>query len=918
MRTLIKAGIVLAGITASQQALTHAEHDKGRFVAPNGQDEGRCDNRFRPCQTISYAVSKANKGDIVMVAAGSYQITGEQALFNLTSQIVPVRGGYDRVNNYQIQNPNQFRTRISGVPLSYAQQLSEQGFDVIVDRKDNSQYLSIANSHTLQLMNQTQGQADCNNGSANGFMCNNVGLYSHVPLSSFSGSQGAANDIWGHVDLNDNREYAILGLQKGLAVIDVTDPANPNIVGQINGARSTWRDIKVYQYYDANLHRWQAYAYSTTEASEGLSIVDLNNLPNSISLVRRQTTDSSAHNIYISNVDYSLNTTLPDVDAAVHIVGSSNFGGAMRTYNLSDPKVLGATFSPTGSNRSDYTHDAASLIVDDSRQSACPNSNTQGCTVLLDFNENEMRLWDHTDLNSTHLLSARTYQNAAYTHSGWATEDKQYVLLHDELDEQDFGLKTTIRVFKINDLTAPTLVRVWTGPTAAIDHNGFVLGNRYYVSNYTRGLTVLDITDPANPSEVGFFDTYPASDQATFNGAWGVYPYLPSGTLLVSDINSGLYILKDQTTGNSSVNFAQSQYSADEGQSLSVVINKTGSQATSVGYQVLNGSTDNNDHNLQSGTLSWAANDTGSQSINIDLAEDNIDEATESLFIRLFNPQNGTSLSGSNPLRIDINGTLTHSGAIGFVQSNVSVRENQGSVEVEIQRSGGSLGELIVDYALISDSAQAGEDIQEISGQLSWPDGNSAAQSLTLQIIDDQATESTESLRLQLTPDQHTQTGVTQMQIEILDDESNQAPIVNTGDDQEVNPRQNVTITAAVSDDQQDPLTLKWQQMSGAVVSLNNTSEATLHFTAPESASTLQFRLRATDVFGAVTQDTVTVKVVETSTPAPAPTPAPTPQPENKSTSGGGSFGLFSTLLIGAMLVRRGEKTSKRHFISTH
>ena len=66
------------------------------------------------------------------------------------------------------------------------------------------------------------------------------------------------------------------------------------------------------------------------------------------------------------------------------------------------------------------------------------------------------------------------------------------------------------------------------------------------MSNYRRGLTILDISNPAEPTEIAFFDTYPNSDSASFNGAWGVFPYLPSGKLLVSDIETGLFILREQ------------------------------------------------------------------------------------------------------------------------------------------------------------------------------------------------------------------------------------------------------------------------------------------------------------------------------------------------------------------------------------
>jgi hypothetical protein len=68
------------------------------------------------------------------------------------------------------------------------------------------------------------------------------------------------------------------------------------------------------------------------------------------------------------------------------------------------------------------------------------------------------------------------------------------------------------------------------------------------MSAYRRGLSILDITNPATPSEIAFFDTFPspAANLPQFNGAWGVYPFLPSGTILVSNIEDGLFVLREQ------------------------------------------------------------------------------------------------------------------------------------------------------------------------------------------------------------------------------------------------------------------------------------------------------------------------------------------------------------------------------------
>jgi choice-of-anchor B domain-containing protein len=103
-------------------------------------------------------------------------------------------------------------------------------------------------------------------------------------------------------------------------------------------------------------------------------------------------------------------------------------------------------------------------------------------------------------------------------------------------------------IFDFNDLDNPVLSSTYTGPTAAIDHNGYVKDGKYYLSNYTAGLRVLDIANIGQSSnamtERGFFDTHPEGNGASFNGVWSVYPYFESGNIIISDINRGLFIVR--------------------------------------------------------------------------------------------------------------------------------------------------------------------------------------------------------------------------------------------------------------------------------------------------------------------------------------------------------------------------------------
>jgi choice-of-anchor B domain-containing protein len=121
-------------------------------------------------------------------------------------------------------------------------------------------------------------------------------------------------------------------------------------------------------------------------------------------------------------------------------------------------------------------------------------------------------------------------------------------LLGDEEDESNHNVPTRTHVFDLSDLDAPVYVFAYEAASAAIDHNLYVLGSRAFQANYTSGLRVLEFGDLANRElmEIAFFDTFPASDATAFSGAWSVYPYLPSGTIIVSDKNNGLFILSLQ------------------------------------------------------------------------------------------------------------------------------------------------------------------------------------------------------------------------------------------------------------------------------------------------------------------------------------------------------------------------------------
>ena len=116
----------------------------------------------------------------------------------------------------------------------------------------------------------------------------------------------------------------------------------------------------------------------------------------------------------------------------------------------------------------------------------------------------------------------------------------------DELDEQNFGNNTRTLIFDFNDLDDPILSFEYFSQNTSIDHNGYTLGDSYFLASYRAGMREISISDIGNQSmsEVGFFDTYPENDNANFNGVWNVYPYFESGNIIISDIEKGLFIVK--------------------------------------------------------------------------------------------------------------------------------------------------------------------------------------------------------------------------------------------------------------------------------------------------------------------------------------------------------------------------------------
>jgi len=886
----------------SASAFSHGDTEKPLFVSDSGIDAGDCVVEQSPCATIGYALSKAGKGSQLHVMEGLFEIDSAEDVFHIVSGVVNVSGGF-RTENDQ-QTTQRGVSQLSGVPHQYREALEAKGFSVISDSKGIDNAKASRSSELLaihQKLKTSIAATPCVSGNAAGLPCTDVDLLSHVGFVDISATPNAGNDVWGFVDLNTRREYAIVGFNLGTAVFDVTDAENPLEVGFVDGQNAVWRDIKVYQFFDAVDNRWKAYAYITTDGStDGIFIIDLTGLPHSIARVNYPSDITRAHNIYATNTDFSTGLALTSDRPSLVIAGSSFGTGNYRTYELSNPE---SPTRVTGGMGIGYMHDAASMLITDSRKDTqCVNGGTN-CQLLLDFNEDSFEIWDVTDEASPARLSNTPYANSSYVHSGWWSEDKQYVFVHDETDERDFGLPTTVRTFSVADLASPTLVGTWTGSTNAIDHNGFVRGNRYYMSNYSRGLTVLDITDPTSAQEIGRLDTYPASDGTLFVGAWGAYPFFHSGNIAVSDIDSGFYMVADQTrdVAEGKLEFSAPSFSAQEGLQLSLDVQRgigsTG--AISVDYEIINATTADDDYAVIGNTLTWAAGDTSAKNIVIDTTNDGVSEGLEHMLIRLINPTGGATLGNLNTA----NAYISDPGAtseIEFTSAGATVAERGFATIVAVLKRGGSAeGAVSVDIGSVGNATPGADYLGGSASTISWADGDGDPKSIMITLVDDGIVEGDEAVGFSLAnPTNATIGTIRNFNATILDGTgAASTPIAVAGASQNVVAGANVSLDGSQSNDpNNDSLEFAWTQIAGPNINLTNSNTAVANFTAPSLASDsmLQFQLTVTDPGGLSSSATTTVTV--------ARTPAP---PAVGGGSGGGALNLLLLIALSVMTGRR-------------
>ena len=305
---------------------------------------------------------------------------------------------------------------------------------------------------------------------------------------------GLGSDCWGYT-APDSTEYALMGIFNGIAVVKAD--STMQVIDTIPGPTgASWRDIKTYRNY----------AYAVSEMSgtnEGLMIMDLQFLPDSVHFVKSVTFSPNPR---------SHNMTIDTTAGYAYI----QYGGGFRVVSLADPEnpVQDTTFAVPG------LHDL--FARNDTVFTA------EGGTGNFSF-------YDLSNKTSPQLIKRVPIPSAGIVHNIWASDVGPYVMTTEETSGK------TVKVWNISDTSNIVMEGEYLGANS-FAHNTHIQGNFAYISHYTYGIVVVDISDPTNPVEVAHYDTYPSNDNPTSAGCWGAYPFTLNGSVFASDMEGYLTV----------------------------------------------------------------------------------------------------------------------------------------------------------------------------------------------------------------------------------------------------------------------------------------------------------------------------------------------------------------------------------------
>ncbi len=331
------------------------------------------------------------------------------------------------------------------------------------------------------------------------------------------------NDIWGYA--NSGKEYAVIGSLSKISVVDVTNPYNVSLVGEVSpGMSSTWRDIKSYGNY----------IYGVSEANgEGLTVISAAGFNfGFVNITSQSNTEfDRAHNIFVD-----------EPNGRLYVVGGRK-GNQSKNIIVYD----------VAANPANPVHIATSSLTGGYVHDVYVRNNIAYCSHgWFGFG-----VYDMT--NPVSPIELATQTTNGYNHSSWLSTNGDYAFICEEVPESLPILTMDLTDLENNDIqVVASFKEPLLAPTHVDNrpHNPFVVGNLMYVSYYQDGVVVFDVSNPTSPFRVAFYDTSNNSNYFGYEDVWGVYPFLPSGKIIASDQYTGLYVLELEFDAPLSVEFS--------------------------------------------------------------------------------------------------------------------------------------------------------------------------------------------------------------------------------------------------------------------------------------------------------------------------------------------------------------------------
>ncbi|MCO4793226.1 MAG: choice-of-anchor B family protein [Bacteriovoracaceae bacterium] len=316
------------------------------------------------------------------------------------------------------------------------------------------------------------------------------------PLGQFKRNRNIEyNDIWGY-EAPDGKEYALLGVQDGTSIVDVSDPSNLREIKFISSNRSTWKDIKTYGHY----------AYVVNESGGGMQILDLSKLPGDVTVAATYTGFKTSHNIFID-------------EGRKLLFAEGNHSEPVRIFSIENP-LAPVKLSSLGVE----CHD---IFARD------------GLLYVSEGGHGTIGIFNYDDPSNPTLVSRFQIRRSGYVHNAWLTQDSRYLMTTEE------NTGKTMKMFDLADLSNVRQVGEVLAP-GKLAHNTHIKGNFAYVAHYGSGLRIYDVSNPAGMNEVAYWQKSTSSRRG-FVSVWGAYPFFKSGKILISDIEDGLFVVHHES-----------------------------------------------------------------------------------------------------------------------------------------------------------------------------------------------------------------------------------------------------------------------------------------------------------------------------------------------------------------------------------